>query len=34
MAKIFYELKQNKNEGTKIYGKWFAHAMFTMNYEL
>ena len=26
MAKIFYELKQNKNEDSKIYGKWFAHA--------
>ena len=33
MAKIFYELKQNKNEGTKIYGKWFAHvkAIETLN---
>ena len=26
MAKIFYLLKQNKNEDAKIYGKWFAHA--------
>ena len=26
MAKIFYELKQNKNENAKIYGKWFAKA--------
>ena len=26
MAKIFYELKQNKNEDSKIYGKWFAYA--------
>ena len=24
MAKIFYLLKQNKNEDAKIYGKWFA----------
>ena len=24
MAKIFYLLKQNKNEDSKIYGKWFA----------
>ena len=26
MAKIFYLLKQNKNENAKIYGKWFAQA--------
>ena len=26
MAKIFYELKQNKNTMSKIYGKWFAKA--------
>ena len=26
MAKIFYQLRQNKNELSKIYGKWFAHA--------
>ena len=26
MAKIFYLLKQNKNENAKIYGKWFARA--------
>ena len=25
MAKIFYLLKQNKNQGSKIFGKWFAH---------
>ena len=25
MAKIFYLLKQNKNDKSKIYGKWFAH---------
>ena len=25
MAKIFYLLKQNKAQGSKIYGKWFAH---------
>ena len=25
MAKIFYLLKQNKAQGAKIYGKWFAH---------
>ena len=25
MAKIFYELRQNKNEESKVYGKWFAH---------
>ena len=24
MAKIFYELKQNKNQLSKIFGKWFA----------
>ena len=24
MAKIFYELKQNQNDKSKIYGKWFA----------
>ena len=26
MAKIFYQLRQNKNEKSKIYGKWFAHS--------
>ena len=26
MAKIFYELRQNKNEKSKIFGKWFAHS--------
>ena len=26
MAKIFYQLRQNKNVKSKIYGKWFAHA--------
>ena len=33
MAKIFYELRQNKNQLSKIYGKWFAHskAVETMN---
>ena len=33
MAKIFYELRQNKNHLSKIYGKWFAHskAVETMN---
>ena len=25
MAKIFYLLKQNKNQSSKIFGKWFAH---------
>ena len=25
MAKIFYELKQNKNGDSKVYGKWFAY---------
>ena len=25
MAKIFYLLKQNKAQGSKIHGKWFAH---------
>ena len=25
MAKIFYNLKQNKVKSSKIYGKWFAH---------
>ncbi len=25
MAKIFYLLKQNKNQSSKIHGKWFAH---------
>ena len=25
MEKIFYILKQNKNEDSKIYGKWFAY---------
>ena len=25
MAKIFYLLKQNKNQTSRIYGKWFAH---------
>ena len=33
MAKIYYELRQNKNQLSKIYGKWFAHskAVETMN---
>ena len=33
MAKIFYELKQNKNQLSKIFGKWFAHikAVETLN---
>ena len=26
MAKIFYQLRQNKNHDSKIYGKWFAHS--------
>ena len=26
MAKIFYELRQNKNNLSKIFGKWFAHS--------
>jgi len=26
MAKIFYELRQNKNVKSKIFGKWFAHS--------
>ena len=26
MAKIFYLLKQNKNQSSRIFGKWFAHA--------
>ena len=26
MAKIFYELRQNKNNLSRIYGKWFAHS--------
>ena len=26
MAKIFYELRQNKNVKSSIYGKWFAHS--------
>ena len=25
MAKIFYNLKQNKVKNSKIFGKWFAH---------
>jgi predicted histone-like DNA-binding protein len=25
MAKIFYLLKQNKNQSSRIFGKWFAH---------
>ena len=25
MAKIFYELKQNKNNVSKVFGKWFAY---------
>ena len=25
MAKIFYELKQNNNEDSKVFGKWFAY---------
>ena len=28
MAKIFYELRQNKNNLSKIFGKWFAHSKF------
>ena len=33
MAKIFYELRQNKNVKSSIFGKWFAHskAVETMN---
>jgi len=26
MAKIFYQLRQNKSMGSRIFGKWFAHA--------
>ena len=26
MAKIFFELKQNKNQKSSIFGKWFAHS--------
>ena len=26
MAKIFYELRQNKNAKSSIFGKWFAHS--------
>ena len=26
MAKIFYELRQNKNQKSQIFGKWFAHS--------
>ena len=26
MAKIFYELRQNKNVKSSIFGKWFAHS--------
>ena len=26
MAKIFYELRQNKNNKSRIFGKWFAHS--------
>ena len=26
MAKIFYELRENTNELSKVYGKWFAHS--------
>ena len=26
MAKIFYLLKQNKSQSSKIFGKWFAHS--------
>ena len=26
MAKIFYEVRQNKNEKSSIKGKWFAHS--------
>ena len=26
MAKIFYELRQNKNKKSQIFGKWFAHS--------
>ena len=25
MAKIFYELKQNNNEDSRVYGKWYAY---------
>jgi predicted histone-like DNA-binding protein len=26
MAKIFYQLRQNKNNKSRIFGKWFAHS--------
>ena len=26
MAKIFYELRQNKNSKSQVFGKWFAHS--------
>jgi predicted histone-like DNA-binding protein len=26
MAKIFYQLRQNKNTKSNIYGRWFAHS--------
>ena len=26
MAKIFYELRQNKNNKSQVFGKWFAHS--------
>ena len=26
MAKIFYEVRQNKNAKSQVYGKWFAHS--------
>ena len=26
MAKIFYELRQNKNAKSQVFGKWFAHS--------
>ena len=26
MAKIFYELRQNKNNKSQVFGRWFAHS--------
>ena len=26
MAKIFYEVRQDKNAKSQVYGKWFAHS--------
>ncbi len=26
MAKIFYDLRQNKNNKSQVFGKWFAHS--------